>query len=67
MVWLDFRKLGKTPEELKQLLLGAHIGFTYGESFGTAGEGFERINIGCPRSVLKECLERLKKLVDSLE
>ncbi|MCI9340400.1 MAG: putative C-S lyase [Dorea sp.] len=67
MVWLDFRKLGKTPEELKQLLLGAHIGFTYGESFGTSGEGFERINIGCPRSVLKECLDRLKKLVDSLE
>lgn len=67
MVWLDFRKLGKTPEELRQLLLDAHIGLTYGENFGPEGEGYERINIACPRSILTLCLERLKKLIDSLE
>ncbi|MEZ3434988.1 MAG: pyridoxal phosphate-dependent aminotransferase [Lachnospiraceae bacterium] len=66
MVWLDFRKFGKTPEELRQLLLGAHIGFTYGDSFGPEGEGYERINIGCPRSTLEKCLERLKGMVDSI-
>lgn len=66
MVWLDCRELGKTPEELKELLLGAHIGLTYGETFGPEGVGYERINIGCPRATLEACLERLKKLVDSL-
>lgn len=66
MVWLDFRKLGKTPEELRGLLLGAHIGLTYGDSFGPEGEGYERINIGCPRSILEKCLKRLKDLVDAV-
>lgn len=55
-----------TPEELRKALLGAHVGLTWGDIFGPAGNGYERINIGCPRSVLVEGLERIKKLVDSL-
>lgn len=66
MVWLDFRKLRKTPGELKELLLDAHIGLTYGDGFGPEGEGYERINIGCPRSTLEKCLERLKSMVSSI-
>ena len=30
-----------------------------GEMFGKGGEGFMRMNVGCPRAVLQEALERL--------
>ncbi|MCG8513688.1 MAG: aminotransferase, partial [Halanaerobiales bacterium] len=30
-----------------------------GDWFGPGGEGFMRINIACPRSLLKEGLERI--------
>lgn len=67
MVWLDFRKLGKTPEELKKLLLDAHVGLTYGDTFGPEGNGFERLNIACDRSMLEEGLKRIKDMIDALE
>ena len=31
-----------------------------GRIFGKAGEGFQRINVTCPRSVLDEALTRLE-------
>jgi len=31
-----------------------------GRIFGKGGEGFERINAACPKSVLKEALNRIK-------
>lgn len=66
MVWLDFRELGVSPDQLRELLLQNHIGLTYGEEFGKEGEGFERINIGCPRTTLEACLERLRDSVNKL-
>jgi hypothetical protein len=32
--------------------------------FGVDGEGFERFNIACPRSYLKQALDSLKKAVE---
>ena len=32
-----------------------------GASYGSGGEGFVRLNIGCPRSLLKEALEQIRK------
>ena len=34
--------------------------------FGTEGEGFVRINIACPRSILDEALSRLRQAVAAL-
>lgn len=66
MVWLDCRELGKTPDELRELLLGAHVGLTYGDTFGPEGNGFERLNIACDRSVLEEALKRIKTMADAI-
>ena len=33
--------------------------------YGAAGEGFERLNIACPRTTLLEGLKRLKQAADS--
>ena len=31
-----------------------------GKIFGKSGEGFQRINVACPRSTVKEALDRVK-------
>ena len=60
MLWLDFRKLGIPGPELKKLLIEkAGLGFVEGTVFGPGGDGFQRMNIGCPSSVLEKALQRL--------
>lgn len=67
LVWLDFRELGMEPKELQKFLLNkAHVAMNAGYTFGPGGEGFERLNIACPRSVLQEGLGRIARAVNSL-
>lgn len=62
LVWLDFGSLGLTEEQREELLTKkAGIWLDSGAIFGAAGEGFERINIACPRSILKDALERIER------
>ena len=64
LIWLDCRALGLSEEELEHLIVyEAKLWLDSGAIFGKVGEGFERINIACPRAVLKEALERLNRAV----
>ncbi|MFX1489476.1 MAG: MalY/PatB family protein [Promethearchaeota archaeon] len=64
LVWLDFRELGLEAKELEKFMRGkAKLALDEGYIFGQGGEGFERINIACPRSVLEEALNRLTKAI----
>jgi cystathionine beta-lyase len=68
LVWLDCRRLGLEKEALEKLMLNeAKIFFSEGYTFGVEGEGFERMNIACPRAILVEALERLKTMVEQLK
>lgn len=61
LVWLDFRKTGLSVSELENLIIHkAKLWLDSGKIFGKCGEGFQRINVACPRSVLKEALDRIK-------
>jgi cysteine-S-conjugate beta-lyase len=42
----------------------ARITVDPGEWFGAGGEGFVRMNLACPRSIVEEAMERLKKAQD---
>lgn len=67
LVWLDFRELGLSEPELEKLVtVKANLWLDSGAVFGKSGEGFERINVACPRSTLKKALEQLKAAVDSI-
>ena len=59
--WLDLRAYGYTSEELGERTLANGVMFTGGKFFGDNGEGFLRINIGCPRANITEGILRLKK------
>ena len=61
LVWLDFRKTGLSIDELENMIIHkAKLWLDNGKIFGKCGEGFQRINVACPKSVLKEALERIK-------
>ncbi|MBK7181006.1 MAG: pyridoxal phosphate-dependent aminotransferase [Chloroflexi bacterium] len=67
LVWVDCRKLGLDAAARRQLLLGeAKVFLDNGEMFGPEGEGFERFNLACPRSILAEALERIGTAVSHL-
>ena len=62
--WLDFRYLGFGAAELEKFMQHeANLFFTEGYKFGDNGVGFERWNLACPRQVMMEGLERLKKAI----
>lgn len=62
LIWLDFREYGMKNDELMKFTIeNAKVGLNDGGRFGTGGDGWLRINIGCPRSVLKVALQRLVK------
>ena len=60
LIWLDFRSLGLSDKELnRKIIHEAGLWLDGGSMFGKAGEGFQRINIACPRKTLEEAMERL--------
>lgn len=64
LVWLDFRKTGLSVSELENLIIHkAKLWLDSGRIFGECGEGFQRINAACPRSVLKEALDRIRTVL----
>lgn len=68
LLWLDFRSLGKTADEVKEALLNVgKIILNDGRPYGQGGEGYFRLNIGCPRSRVEDGLKRIKKAVESLK
>lgn len=59
--WLDFRSIYSKQDDLNDFLINkARVGLNSGLTFGKQGEGFARINLGCPRSILEEALNRIK-------
>ncbi|WP_213167986.1 MalY/PatB family protein [Alkalicella caledoniensis] len=64
LMWLDCRNLGLDTEELDSLFVdGAGLALDSGYWFGDNGKGFMRINLACPKSMIKGALERLKNAI----
>ncbi len=66
LVWLDCRALGLDSKSLHRFFLDrGRVYLENGSVFGTAGEGFMRMNIATPRKLVKEALKRMREVVDS--
>lgn len=60
LIFLNFRELGIPQKELIETMLKkAHLALNDGSTFGPGGEGFMRLNVGCPRSVLEKALKSI--------
>jgi cysteine-S-conjugate beta-lyase len=67
LAWLDMRELNMNDKSLKEFMIyKAGIGCNEGISFGTGGEGFMRMNIGCPKKVLQKAINQLNSAVNNL-
>ncbi|MHA1670370.1 MAG: MalY/PatB family protein [Promethearchaeota archaeon] len=63
--WLDFNSVGLNDEELKNIILNkANVVLDDGKLFGPGGEGFQRINVACSKSILEESMKRIKEAMD---
>lgn len=64
LVWVDCRASGLTSDELEtKLLEEAKLRINPGAIYGEAGRDFIRLNIACPRKLLAEGLDRLRKVL----
>ncbi|MBQ2839048.1 MAG: PatB family C-S lyase [Muribaculaceae bacterium] len=68
LLWLDCRDLNLSQTQLVNLFVDkARLALNDGTMFGKEGEGFMRLNIGSPRKVIVEALQRLADAVKSLK
>lgn len=65
LMWLDFRALGKSSEELYALFVKHGVMLSAGTAYGGEGAGFMRLNAACPRELLLKGLERIARALDA--
>lgn len=66
LAWLDCRAANLPQDPYTFFLEKARLALNDGRTFGTGGEGFVRLNFGCPRAVLAEALARMKDALATL-
>ncbi len=63
LLWFDFRKWNLSPSKLKKAMIEiGQVGLNDGVSFGKEGAGFQRMNIGSPKAIIEEGLNRILKV-----
>lgn len=66
LVWLDARELDRRVGGVQKFLVdNAGVNLYDGRVYGPGGEGFIRLNVGCPRALLHRGLERMSKALTS--
>lgn len=64
LAWLDFRSLGLSATELNDFISHkAKLWLSDGPAFGIGGDGFQRMNIACPRKTLNKALKQLESAI----
>jgi len=66
LAWLDCREVPIPGDPQQFFLERARVALNDGASFGAEGEGFVRLNFGCPRATLVEALERMRAALEAL-
>lgn len=67
LLWVDFSNLNVDKKDLKNALINkGRIALSDGSSFGIGGDGYYRINLACPRSMVLEGLKRIEFAIKSL-
>jgi len=66
LAWLDCRKSGIPGEPGDFFLNNARVALNDGKIYGKEGDGFVRLNYGCPQSMLVQALERMENALKNL-
>ncbi len=66
MIWLDCRGMRLDDAGLRQFFVDkAGVGMNEGPRFGPGGEGFMRMNLACPRSVVEKALNQIENAIEA--
>ena len=63
LVWLNLEAYELSEKELAKRLIDGGVALNNGSKFGTGGDGYFRLNFGCPRSVLEEGLLKIERVL----
>lgn len=64
MIWLDCRGMRLDGAGLQEFFVEkAGVGMNEGSRFGPGGEGFMRMNLACPRSVVEKALRQIESAI----
>ncbi len=63
LAWIDCRNAGLGDKPAEALVKQARVGMNEGAVFGKGGEGFVRMNFGCPTAYVEESLKRIRQAV----
>jgi cysteine-S-conjugate beta-lyase len=66
LAWLDCRSSTISENPFQYFFEHARVALMDGAAFGPGGKGFVRLNFGCPRSMLEQALEAMKKSLPGL-
>jgi len=66
LAWLDCREADIPGNPQRFFLAHARVALNDGALFGQGGEGFVRLNFGCPRSTLADALDRMREALSAL-
>ncbi len=67
LMWLDCKGLGLEPKKLEDFMVNkAGVALNNGSNFCRGLEGFMRMNVACPRSILEKALVQIKDAVEGL-
>ena len=67
LLWVDFRQLGLSADELTNFLkTNAGWAVYRGSGFGEQGAGFARVNLACTKAKLEKALDQLADAVSNL-
>ncbi len=61
LAWIDLRALGLSDDEVRGRLFDAGIWLDEGRKFGRGGEGFQRLNLACPRAVISRAVDGISR------
>jgi cystathionine beta-lyase len=67
LAWLDCREAGIPGNLHKFFLEQAQVALNDGANFGPAGEGFVRLNFGCPNPILEQGLNQMRAALEALD
>ncbi|MFH0264105.1 MalY/PatB family protein [Vibrio rumoiensis] len=68
LAWIDLNSLGIDMDELQRILIEEHkVAIMRGDTYGKEGEGYVRLNVGCPRSKVETGLTALIAAIKSLK
>ena len=67
LAWLDFSAYNLSEKQLGKILIDGGVALNNGSKFGTGGDGYFRLNFGCPRAILEEGLIKIEKALNKRE